>query len=253
MGTRSLTNGKLSVTLQASITNTLLDSSVASQAIGGQIYSKTITGGVDANQANRGWQVVSRTLASGADETLDLYDFLGIDIGAGEGKDGLGQACAFEEIVAIAIIHVSGAGRLEINKSLPHDPVTWIGTHTVANGGALKAGGIRLYAEMDTDALDIQDGVSNKIKLTATGGAVVYSVYLLAKHDDDESSSSNLSSSSVSSLSSSESSVSSSQTNSTSSQSRSASSVSSASSQSSLSSSSSDLSASSASSASSTG
>lgn len=200
MGTRSLSNGQLRITVQGSITNTLSDATVASQTIGGQILNQSLTGGTGANMANRGWQSVGRVLASGADEIIDLYDFGVLDIGAGAGRDGLGQACAFEEIVALVIYQSAGPGRLEINSSVPHDPVAWFGAQTVANGGALKAGGLRVFIETDTDGLDIQDGVSNKLKFTANGGAVTYSIYVLAKHDDDESSASTASS--VSTLSS---------------------------------------------------
>ena len=216
MSNRSQT-GEIKLTFQSTITNTL-DSGVPTSAnIQRNLITGKIDGGIDADEANRAWCSESRSLGSGGNETLDLYEMTGIDIGAGAGNDGLGQACLFEEIVALIVIcEESSAGSLEIVPGTAN-PLNAVGSHTVASGGALNAGGIFARIEMGAAGINLGAGTKN-VKFTANGGAVVYSVYVLGRHDDDESSSS--SSSSTSSLSSS----SSSSTSSTSTSSRSSSS-----------------------------
>jgi hypothetical protein len=199
MATRSLSGIKLNLKLTASVVNTLTDNSSVSANQPLFTYAPTIADGIDANQANRGWHSQSRTLASGAQEILDLHSLP--DIGAGSGNDALGQALLFEELVALVIVNenaVGVAGQLEImpSNSEGFDPV---GSHTVANGGALYGQGVLMKIQLAANGFDVQDQ-KHRITFRAIGGSVSYSVYLMGRHDDEESSSS---SSSLSSLSSS--------------------------------------------------
>jgi hypothetical protein len=238
MGTRSLSGTKITTKISGTLNN-LVDSSVSSQInVPNLNFSLSLANGVSANQANRSWQSINRTLAEGVQETLDLYDMAGLDIGAGEGKDGLGQDVVFEEIVVIHIFNenvVTAAGQLEV---VPASSEGWtpIGSHTVASGGALKGQSWLTKGCPAEDAFDINEASSHRITFRAVGGSVTYSIYLLARHDDDESSSSSStssSSSSVSSVSSTSSSSSSSSSSSVSSLSASSSSISTSSSSSS--------------------
>jgi len=109
-----------------------------------------LSNGINDNEADRSWQSKDRTILSGVTETLDLYDLAGVDIGAGAGLDGLGQAIVFEEIVLLVIVNendVGDDGALEIE---PSGAFGWtpIGSHTVALGGALYGQGalIKLQA-----------------------------------------------------------------------------------------------------------
>lgn len=249
MSDRSLTSPKLNLKISAVVTNTLSDASTVTVSQPNLAYSKTLTSGVSDSQANRGWQSLNRTIVAAHQETLDLYDLAAVDIGADAGRDAVGQLVVFEEIVAIAIVNENlstAAGQLEI---LPAASEGWapIGSHTVANGGALYGQGVLLKCQVAEAGFDVA-GSSHRLTLRASGGDVAYSIYLLARHDDEESSSSSSSVSSLSSLSSSSSS--SSQSMSESSFSQSASSSSSSSSVSSVSSSASSLSSSSESSSS---
>lgn len=200
----------VSLTVSAVIRNTLVNSAVAQASIGGSIIQDSLTDGVSASEVNRVWFDEARTLASGDSEVIDVFDFAGEDIGAGDGKDGLGLALAVEEIVGIAIVQAAGAGSLEIEPDASNG-LDAIGIHTVATGGALKLGGLYFKYSPDTDAFDIIDASNHRIKFTANGGAVTYGVYILARHDDEESSSSQSSSQSSSSSSESSSSSASSQ------------------------------------------
>lgn len=240
MANRTLTGIILQVDLSATVQNTLEDAKITNVKHPSLSYRPTLSSGVNDNQANRGWQSESRSLGSGATETLDMYDVAGIDIGAGAGLDGVGQAVTYEEIVAIAILNenaIAAAGQLEIEPGAANG-WTALGSHTAATGGALRGQGLFLKAQPAEAGLDVTDASNHTLKFTANGAALTYSIYILARHDDDESSSSSSSSST-----SSQSSSSSSSSSSTSSQSSSSSSFS-TSSQSSLSSSTSSLSSS---------
>lgn len=215
----TLTGIRIEAKLTASYINTLDDGSSTSISHPNGNYKPTMANGLNANQANRGWQSKNRDLPNASNETLDIYDLVSVDIGAGTGKDGLGQSITFEEIVGIMIVNenaVSASGQLEIEAGNVNG---WdaIGEHTVTNGGALKGQGCLFKSQVAEAGLDITDASAHTLKFTASGGDVTYSIYILARHDDNESSSSSSSSSSQSSSSSSSSSVSSSSSSSSSS------------------------------------
>lgn len=201
--TRSLLNPKITLKMSATLQNTLDDDSVTGVAQPSLNYTKTLTDGIGADQANRAWQSSSRIIASGAQETIDLYDMGGLDVGAGAGNDGVGQACDFEEIVAVVVVNdnaVGAVGQLEV---LPASSNGWspIGTYTVATGGALRGQGVLVMLQPAEQGFDVTDLSSHRVTFRAVGGDVSYSVYLLARHEDDVSSSSSSSSSSPSSSS----------------------------------------------------
>ncbi len=218
---RTLSGIKLSVKLSATLANLLNDAVSSSVGHPALSYDPSLTNGVDSNQANRAWQSTARSLASGAQETLDLFDFDAVDIGSGNGRDGVGQTMTLEEIVAIVIINnnvVTAVGSLEI---VPAAGAGWspIGSHTVATGGALRGQGLLLKTQPAEAGFDVNNEVNHRITLRANGGSLTYSLYILARDDDfisssssssESSSSSSPSSSSASSVSSSSSSVSSS-------------------------------------------
>lgn len=197
MSNRSATS-EIKLTFQSTVRNTLTDGTVASASHNATLLTGKINNGVGASQANRAWATVDAALASGGTIDLDLFDLALFDIGAGLGKDAVGQALELEEIVTLVIAHTGGTGRLEIQPHLPIHSVDWVPSLTVANGAALKDGGVFMMHQPDEDAFDIIDGVSHVLRLGANGGALTYSVYLLGRDDDDESSSSSGSSSSTS-------------------------------------------------------
>lgn len=233
MAQRSVNNPQVSAKLTGTLRNTLDDSVIASAGLTGA-SAQSLGNGAEANQCNRAWQYYQKTLSSGASLTIDLYDYASVDIGAGSGRDAVGRLLVMEEIVAILIKNDNAStadGQLEIE---PGDTNGWtpIGSHTAANGGALRGHGMLLKFQPAEQGFDVADASSHTLKLTANGGDITYSIWLLGRSDDDVSSSS---SSSSSSQSSSSSSASSSSTSSSSSSSQSSSSQSSSSSSSSVS------------------
>lgn len=201
MGTRSLSSGSVKLTCKATIDNTMLDGQVASAAHDVTPINTKFTDGVGADQANRVWEDRDRVLSSGATESIDLYNMVGIDIGAGVGNDALGQALTIEEIVLIVITNKStSAGSLEVEPGASN-ALNALGSHTVANEGALKPGASLAKFFPGADGIDLSSTKKN-VKFTASGGACTFSIYILGRHDDEESSTSSLSSLSSSSSSS---------------------------------------------------
>lgn len=168
-------------------------------------YTDTFTTGVSANEANRGWRVKNYTLNAAASVVLDVYDFVGWNIGAGSGRDMLGQSMSpLEEIAAIIIRNenaVTSDGQLEIE---PDSSNGWapIGTHTSANGGALRGQGMLIKTQPHGTGFVVTDASSHRIKFTAVTNTVLFSIWILGRNDVEESSSSSSSVSSSSSCSS---------------------------------------------------
>jgi hypothetical protein len=204
MGTRSA-SGDVKLQISVTIQNTMTDGQVASAQGGGTIISGRLTTGVSEEEISREWEDKDRTILSGATEDVDFYDFGSIDIGAGAGADMLGQAMTVLEIVTLVIVQTGGTGRLQINPTDPTNKLAWMPTLTVANGGALRPpttddqkSCFMLHMPAG-DALPVTDASSHMVRFGASGGDVTYSIYILGRHDTDESSSSSLSSSSSSS------------------------------------------------------
>jgi hypothetical protein len=199
MTTISIANASIQAKITGKLKNTLTDgSSFAESVVGGTIFNWSPTTGVSANNANRFWARTGVEITSGATVDIDLYDFAGIDIGGGAGKDALGQAMALEEICVFAIVQTAGPGRLEIMPANPANHAPWMPVLTVALGNALKSGGLLMLAQKDEDAFDVEDGSAHMIRLGANGGAVTYAMYVVGRTDDNESSSSSSSQSSSS-------------------------------------------------------
>ena len=205
MANRSVASPKITMQMSATIQNTMFDGQVATGQLAAST-ADTLTSGGEVDQVNRGWQWKNKTLLDGNFIVIDLYDVAARDMGAGLGVDIVGQALIMEEIVAIKIKNENAstaAGHLEIR---PDNTNGWlpIGSHMVANGGALLGGGVLMKYQPAEAAFDVEDGVSHRIRLIADGGDITYSVYVLGRSDDavSSSSSSSLSSSSLSSSSS---------------------------------------------------
>ena len=192
MGTRAAT-GEVKLVVSANLTNEMDDGTpVAAASISETPASGRLANGVSEDQFNRGW-VNDRELASSASEDIDFYDLGSLDIGAGAGADPLGQALAFEELVTVIIWQTGGTGRLQVNATSPSNPLAWMPSLTVANGGALRNDSVVMFHRPGEDGLDITDASSHMVRFGASGGTVEYTLILLGRNDDNESSSSSLS------------------------------------------------------------
>ena len=198
-----VTLSSITTKFQMSVTvkNTLGNSGRSAVAPIGFTIQPALTDGIEANQANQANEV-SGTLASAGTLVIDLYDWAGIDAGAGAGKDPVGQALTMEEIVLIAISNESavGGGNLSV---APDATNGWAGIGTHTGAGILKPGAFLIKGNPNDSAFDVVDASSHRIILTASGGAVNYRVLVVGRNDDESSSSSSSSQSSSSQSSSS--------------------------------------------------
>jgi hypothetical protein len=197
---RSLETPKIEAKLSGTNKNTLTDSSVTTIGHPSLNYSKKLTSGIGSMQANRSWQSLDRALANGASEDIDLYDFGSIDIGAGAGLDGLGQAMALLEIAAIAFVNTTAVGSPGVLEIYPAESNGWtpIGAHVVTQNGAIPAQGMIMKTAVGENGYAITDASNNVVTTRAQGAGITYSVYVLGRDDTDESSSSSISTSSSS-------------------------------------------------------
>jgi hypothetical protein len=172
---------QLDVRLTGSYKNELTDLQTPYVALDAGTTKIAITDGTGDNQGDRLWSSKSRDLAIGVSETIDVFDFAGVDLGAGAGRDQLGQTMALAEMIEVMVkVRRGSAGVLEIDTSL-------------ANGWTtLLDGVVRLKATSTQDAVfvilvpadgvgTITDGSNHLLKFTAVGGAVEYDVHLAGR------------------------------------------------------------------------
>ena len=178
-----LTAIKILATLQGTLTNSIDGGSYTASVVQGFSKGPTtqLTNGTSANQANRIWQDTGRFLASSGTEDLDLYDLGSIDIGAGAGKDALGQTFTLAEVVALCVyLHPTSAGNLLVGGK--GTSAAWTSPFS-ANTDKLtiKPGGMFfLYAPTDP-AYAVVDSTNHLLKLEASGGACTYDVAVLGR------------------------------------------------------------------------
>ena len=215
------------LSIESTLRNRLATNKDATARLDGGGLLDTFSNGVNELQLDRAWESGTIALAAGAELDFSLRNLSGQDINAGSGNDGLGIPVTMEEIVCLVIHVTGGAGKLEINPTLPADPVTWIPERFAldAFNGAMKLRGVRMWSQSDTQGYDTSPGSEN-VKFKALESQMEFEITIFGRSDDDESSSSSVStsSSSVSSGSSSSSSISSASSTSESSQSNSSSS-----------------------------
>ena len=138
--------------------------------------------GTETNQADRLYVSKSRTLADTAFEHFDLYDLGSYDIGAGAGKDQLGQDWSSAEIVTLAVFSAS--------TSTGDVLVGGIGSANAWNSGfngsdssevVVKPGGfIAMHAPSDP-AYACANLSNHALKILASGGDVTYDVVVVAR------------------------------------------------------------------------
>lgn len=193
MSTREAT-GEVTLIAQATIVNLLDDGQQPSASLGGTLYSEKFESGTDESEYNREWED-QRSLLSGVSEDIDFFDFGSLDIGAGAGKDALGQALALDEIVVLLIYQISGAGKLEINATNPTGKLTWVPTVSVANKGATGTTHLLMCCTSE-HGYPVVDGTSHVIRFKANGGDVVYRIVVFGRDLEEESTSATASSAS---------------------------------------------------------
>lgn len=136
--------------------------------------------GSGASQAQRFWGSKVRSLTSGNDETLDLYDLGSVDIGAGAGLDPLGQSLAITGIKALYIENIAGsAGNLVVGNE--STAATWNSFFSGSDTATftLKPGAIFLTADPTAAGMAVADSTNHLLKIAASGGDLTYSIALI--------------------------------------------------------------------------
>ena len=160
--------------------NAMTDGTVAEHDSSFSITDSLATG-TSADQSDRLWYSLGRTLASGYSEAIDLYDLGSIDIGAGAGKDILGQTLAFAEITALAVWNKSVSGNLKVGGQGDSTAFQSIFDNDVDAKLIVKAGGFGiLYAPSDP-AYAVVDATNHVLKMQASGGAVTYDIFVIGR------------------------------------------------------------------------
>lgn len=173
---RILSNPTIQLALAAAVKNEMTEISRAAASPIGFNYNPVIATGTGSGQADRGVEY-SGVIEDGNTLVIDLSSWTGIDFGAGDGRDSVGQLIyPTLQIVAIAISNLNDVdtdGFLEIEPDVT-EGWTPIGIHTVATEGALPGLGCLIKANVGLNAFVITEGVSSRVALTATGGDVSF-------------------------------------------------------------------------------
>lgn len=143
-----------------------------------RIINQAFASGNQANQAEAHWASVGRELAENASETIDLYDFGSLDIGAGEGLDPLGQALASASVRMLLIVnHADSEGTLLIGAD--GTTAAWNSLFNGDDEACMKCppGSVRLMLD-PIEGLAVEDSTNHLLKMAATGGDLKYDIYV---------------------------------------------------------------------------
>jgi len=117
---------------------------------------------------------------------VDLYDLAALDEGGGPGKDGLGQAMAQDEVVALAVVVAAGSdGKLVIggngtgaawNSIFEGDDNAKMGLRS----STINPGILLLFCPSET-AYEVTDATNHLLQFEAVGGAVTFSLHVAGR------------------------------------------------------------------------
>lgn len=185
--TASLSSIDVNFTLKATLKNTINTTNSAAIAQG-RLYklATALSSGTAANQADRVWESLGRTLNSGTSENLDLYDLGTFDVGAGAGKDALGLAMSNAKLVALGVavdpisvgdLYIGGEGSAAAFQQLFHSA----GALSDSAGLVVRPSGLCLVFAPALAAYPVTDATDHLLKFAAVGGNVTYDVIFLAR------------------------------------------------------------------------
>lgn len=178
--TRSLSSFKAQASLGASLANSLT-SGVASVTQKLEAAYAFVTG-TAAGQADRVWEDVDRTLTGATSENIDMYDLGSIDIGAGAGKDGAGQALALVEICGLLIVNDSeSVGDITVGGE--GSGAAWNSLFSGSDAytlGPIPPGGFVLIVNPANPAWAVADTTNHLLKI-ASSDDVTYSIAILGR------------------------------------------------------------------------
>jgi len=181
-----LANVSISAKVEATLQNLLDGDTItasASQGFDARAGAAAVVSGTAEGQADWIWSDTARAISSGANESIDLYDLGTIDIGAGAGKDALGQSVTLAEVVAI-LIHVDSDSVGELVVGGEGSAAAFSSPFNAdddAEVGPFGAGGCCLLFNPVDPAWTVTDSSNHLLKLAATGGDLTYSITVIGR------------------------------------------------------------------------
>lgn len=142
--------------------NRELNDSFPWKADGFQLTDRT-GDGTSAGQSNRFWYVKGLEIQPGGYIDLDLYSFLGIDVGKGFANDQLGLGIIMNEITYIQVKNRKNGGLLTVGNA---DVAPW---EPLLQGEIVIKPGHRILAyTRNIDAWAVTQGVDQYLRLSAS-------------------------------------------------------------------------------------
>lgn len=147
-------------------------------AAGGRLVELDLTSGTTVGTADRSCQDATRTLAGSATEDLDLYDLAGFD----SNTDLLRNAVTFAEIVGLLIVNSSAS----VGNLLVGGKGTTAAWNSLFNANddaelTLLPDSFILLGTKNDPGWAVADSSNHLLTMTASGGAVTYSIYVVGR------------------------------------------------------------------------
>lgn len=169
--------------MTGAISNTVhVDLGAAANAPLGDTIEMEFTTGTSASQCDRIWSDSGRTISSGNDEDIDLFDFAGINTGAGAALDNLGQAASFVEVTGLFIENASSsAGNLVVGGET--SAAAW---NSLFNGSdtatiVLLPGMVFMIGGLADPGFAVADSSNHLLTMAAPSGNVTYSMFIFGR------------------------------------------------------------------------
>lgn len=184
--TRALSNIKTDLTFSAFLTDTV--EGVATNGVqvpysGTNVDHKPVwTSGTTSGAADRVWVEKGIVIAAAASVSIDLYDFVGRDLGKGSGLDAQGLAMALVEIAYISVRVTAGSGKVRIGGE--GSAAAWNsgfgGSDSAVSPDIGLGGRWELVAWNDGD-LPVADATNHLLKLLGVTAEVTVDLVILGR------------------------------------------------------------------------
>ena len=170
-----LTDIQLSAAVRATLTDTI--ETVARVANAGAGVSLSLTNGTSANQADQFIQDLTRSITSGNNEDLDLFDLAGF----AQATDLLKNTITFADVVGLLVINSStSAGNLRVGNngtSAAWDAFFQGDSHEIT----LPPDSFMSIGTRSNPGWAVTDSSSHLLRMAANGGNVTYGIHLLGR------------------------------------------------------------------------
>jgi len=171
----ALSNINCRASLSATLSETI--ETVARSAAAGAGVNLAFTDGTTVNKADQFFQDVARTITSGNNEDLDLFDLATFDVQT----DLLKNTITFADIVGLLIVNAAtSVGNLVVGNN--NTTAAWVGLLDGDNQSLTLPPDSFIMAATRTDpGFAVADTTSHLLRCAASGGNVTYAAYLLGR------------------------------------------------------------------------